>query len=890
VTVHLPILADAEARSGISPSHSAHRYSHEHQPIDQIQRERSVARDAVTASQEPTIEDGSSSIEAALTTWDRAAARKRIDQFEALRLEFVERFPISAWPTLPLESYALGQQTDGGTVSWWLEFHTRALGSISGGSARKHFIWRATNGEWRYQKEYPSAEAAWNSLRTGVVEMLQLAAEERFDEVDDIQQLAGGVAVRSKLLYMYFPDALLPVASKAHVDHFLRSLGEPATNWSAVRANRHLLGLLRAQPGLKDFGTQELGQFVYHWADPRDARRVVKIAPGEQAAYWKECLDGSYICVGWDDVGDLSQYPDKQTFRASFAEHYPYNGAAGQVSRKANELWTLMELEPGDKVVANRGTAEVLAIGTVTEDGYTWRPDRDEYRHTLGVSWDTSLARSIEPEKAWATTTVSKVSAELYKRITGAAPPPRTVSRLYREVEEALERRGQVILYGPPGTGKTYSARRAAIWWLDGSSANSAAAAVLSDDEEFARRERHYDRARNQGRVWFMTANPSEWSWQQLAESGSVEFRLGRLKRNYPAVRAGDLVIGYESTPVKRVTAIARMTGEFDPDGPPEAALSLEHVSSVPDGFTYNDLQSDPILAQSEPARFRCQGTLFELTAVEADRALALLIGSNPSLEAVAGPSVQRLTRVTFHPSYTYEDFVEGYRPRSTGNAGLELSLSDGVFKVLCSAASADPDHRYVLLIDEINRGNIPKIFGELITIVEKDKRGLTIKLPQSGDALAVPPNLAVIGTMNTADRSIHLLDTALRRRFGFIELLPDSQLLAGATAGALALDVFLDSLNEKLREPVGREKQIGHAFFYEAGQVVDAPEAFGALFRHELLPLLQEYLYEDYRELAQLLGTEIVDVTAQRPTEIVDDPESLCLALAAQFGAKASA
>ena len=250
---------------------------------------------------------------------------------------------------------------------------------------------------------------------------------------------------------------------------------------------------------------------------------------------------------------------------------------------------------------------------------------------------------------------------------------------------------------------------------------------------------------------------------------------------------------------------------------------------------------------------------------------------------------MQPLTRITFHPSYTYEDFIEGFRPTPTSTGMLELVLTDGIFKRVCKAAIADLDRRYVVLIDEINRGNIPKIFGELITLIERDKRGLTVQLPQSGDEFAVPPNLLIIGTMNTADRSIHLLDTALRRRFSFIELLPDSELLAGSTAGPLALDLFLDNLNDRIRQRVGREKQVGHAMFFDNnGEVIDTAEGFAAVFRHELLPLLQEYLYEDYKHLAALLGP-VIDTEAERLSAVAGDPEALCEALANQFNAHAS-
>jgi len=179
-------------------------------------------------------------------------------------------------------------------------------------------------------------------------------------------------------------------------------------------------------------------------------------------------------------------------------------------------------------------------------------------------------------------------------------------------------------------------------------------------------------------------------------------------------------------------------------------------------------------------------------------------------------------------------------------------------------------------------------VFGELITLLEKDKRGLKIQLPQSKTEFAIPDNLVIIGTMNTADRSIHLLDTALRRRFAFIELLPEPELLEGITVGSLSLEDFLVNLNERVREKVGRKKQIGHAIFYDGNDIVATPESFTSIFKHELLPMLQEYLFEDYALLADVLGEKVIDTQVQRPSSLIHDPEALCAALADHLGASA--
>lgn len=829
----------------------------------------------------------------ALEGWNREQIAERVTEARQLREAFVEQFPIEAWDDMPLERYALGTEVDGGSLCWWLEFKTRPVASMSGGSSSKHLVFYSkSNGVWRYPKKYASVQDAWEAIRSGFVEAFALGTEGRFEDIDDITALRGAAALRSKALYMYFPDQLVPVCSKSHIKHFLQTLGQDPSAWSVLRANRDLLATLQSVPELADLSVPELGHFLYHWADPRTAARVVKIAPGERARHWGDCLAGGFICVGWDEVGDLEQFDSKEAFREAFAEVFPYNGNQSQVTRKANELWTLMDLESGDRIIANRGTSEVLAVGTVNDEGYRYRPDRPEYRHTLGVDWDTTQSRHIEPVKGWATTTVKRVPAALYQHITGVDPGTTSVEvdSLYIDIEQALERRGQVILYGPPGTGKTYAARRAAVWLLEGGSQNPDASTLLSDPEALASRDRRHSSGRGQDhQVWFMVANPSHWPWERLFVDGTVDYSLGRLKRNYERVRAGDLVVGYESTPTKRVVALARVTSEFDPDGPPETALRLEPIRRIDNGVTYDELQGDPVLAESEPAKFRCQGTLFALSTVEADRLLGMLADRNPGIEDHAAPGVRRLTSVTFHPSYSYEDFVEGFRPTpgTGGTGGLQLSLVDGVFKRVCQAATADPRRMYVLLIDEINRGNIPKIFGELITLIEKDKRNLAVQLPQSGEAFAVPPNVRVIGTMNTADRSIHLLDTALRRRFAFLELLPDADVLDGSTVGPLALDVFLENLNERIRSRVGREKQVGHAIFFDDGTVIDTAEAFAAIFRYELLPLVQEYLYEDYRELEAILGP-VIDPSTQRPSAHLDDAEALCALLAEHLDASA--
>ena len=216
-----------------------------------------------------------------------------------------------------------------------------------------------------------------------------------------------------------------------------------------------------------------------------------------------------------------------------------------------------------------------------------------------------------------------------------------------------------------------------------------------------------------------------------------------------------------------------------------------------------------------------------------------------------------QIAMVTFHQSFSYEDFVEGIRPKLKDGDNIGYELRDGIFKQIANAAQRDPERRYVLIIDEINRGNIPKILGELITLIEDSRRlgednETKVILPYSNEGFGVPNNLYIIGTMNTADRSILLLDTALRRRFHFVEMMPDPehQLISDDIEG---VDVrkMLKAMNERISLLLDREHQIGHTYLLKVKNL----KTLSDKFQNAIFPLLQEYFYDDWSKIREVLG-----------------------------------
>lgn len=216
-----------------------------------------------------------------------------------------------------------------------------------------------------------------------------------------------------------------------------------------------------------------------------------------------------------------------------------------------------------------------------------------------------------------------------------------------------------------------------------------------------------------------------------------------------------------------------------------------------------------------------------------------------------------RVVFITFHQSYGYEDFVEGLRPetRLESTSGFGLVPKPGVLKRIADDARKNPTQPYVLVIDEINRANISKVMGELITLLEEDKREgseneVAVTLPYSGERFTLPANLHILGTMNTADRSIALLDTALRRRFRFEELLPDPKQLEKTVEG-IRLRKVLTAINNRLEYLIDRDHLVGHAWFMGAKTKADVDD----IMRYKVIPLIAEYFYDDWRKVQAVLG-----------------------------------
>lgn len=305
----------------------------------------------------------------------------------------------------------------------------------------------------------------------------------------------GGIVARARVVTEPGPEPQDPAEEPFFKRPFERD-DVPCVRLRIEERPKSLLSAedLRAEPALADMLvftspqrtnsalTERQGLLLEQWLAGNRPPRIVKIAPGDNAKYWEECLAEGYVCVGWSEVGDLRQYTDWRSFRRKFGEVCELKKSASHVTVKATELWTLSKLRAGDRIVVNKGLSQVLAVGTVKGAGYLWRPERTRFKHTVDVDWDTSYARPIPPVKRWGMKTVDKVPADVVRLLfptlgagthpsvpPAAAPPRNAFAALVQALRQklwmpdsvvahyllALQTKRFVILTGVSGTGKT---------------------------------------------------------------------------------------------------------------------------------------------------------------------------------------------------------------------------------------------------------------------------------------------------------------------------------------------------------------------------------------------------------------------------------------------------
>ena len=635
--------------------------------------------------------------------------------------------------------------------------------------------------------------------------------------------------------------------------------------------------------------------------------RIWQISPGHGGRYWNYWVENGIASIGYN--------PDKNVDNADELdeEEVLQEAASLRVDSGSRMAYRFREeIKEGDVIVAKRGTANptdpdiIYGIGSVTNAFYRNDSSGIDHSNIIDVDWHETFGESGIDVSLPKGTHLKRYSLNTIEKDE------------FQKIIEALAEESDI---------------------------DTEALLNLLDEEgpppESPPAEINY---------YWITANPSIWRVNSIKDGGGIFYTAYNAKGNkrriyesFQEAKPGDKVIFYESSPTRAVVAEGIITEELHEDeeegfANPVEGITIEYERPISD-ISWSQLTNVKDLEEATPIRNGAQGSLFELTEDEFETILALeelgsdsRIGTREPLSPIPEepreadklerqitkakqvvfhgppgtgktytairfsrwwldqqtehPTEDQLEVVTFHPSFTYEDFIEGLTAEEH-DGGVKYSIKDGVFKRLCKRAIEDfegtgPTRPYMLVIDEINRGNLAQIFGEIITLLEPDKRltgdneTVTI-LPHSKERFIVPPNVYIIGTMNTADRSIALVDAALRRRFRFISFPPESKVLydeygfSGAHAveeaakksddpvqQLLALSILgIESINKSIRESanLGKGKQIGHSYLINIDEGDSAEERLRSIaeaWEYEILPLLEEYFFSQFDRIQQ--------------------------------------
>lgn len=434
------------------------------------------------------------------------------------------------------------------------------------------------------------------------------------------------------------------------------------------------------------------------------------------------------------------------------------------------------------------------------------------------------------------------------------------------------------IFYGPPGTGKTYKINS----FLNSTKKTETKEPVTSSIK-IDRHKTFWHLAPGQGGyLWNDLKNGTrlgyEWCSVGLGDLNDLDKKHTenfKMRTYFSDVKQGDYLCIISG---KKFYGIA------------EALHNYDFSKAVVNGFDFQTIEvkwikifdtPELLSASYTPTFGKLNGGKRWNSLIQALQENNIVFDDTTTIESVKLiPQSNNSIFTTFHQSFSYEDFIEGIKPDLDEDDELRYNVEDGIFKIACDRAANlagfedlndalkspkevvkakfEVSEPFYLFIDEINRGNISQIFGELITLIEKDKRlgqlnetRVTLPYSKSEIQFCVPPNLYIIGTMNTADRSVEALDTALRRRFCFTEMLPDRKVIEDKAFNDYPRADVMEKINTRIELLLDRNYTLGHSYFIK--------EDFKNSFKNEIIPLFQEYFYSDYSKIGLILGKGFV-------------------------------
>ena len=619
---------------------------------------------------------------------------------------------------------------------------------------------------------------------------------------------------------------------------YLESIGVDA-NVNDVDSYKALLQDLKDKMESGQLKEKSFAEISYNaWIAPKPTRYWL-YAPGEKAQHWNSFYSCGIMAIGWEELGDLSKYSKKSELKSAMDDEY---GTDSSHKNSVACTWDFVHnMNIGDVVFVKQGKSKILGYGIVASD-YYYDENREFYNSLRDVDWKVKGEWEHPGDAVLKTLTDITTYPDYVEKLKSLF----TMNSEIQQYTKLLEFKKNIILQGAPGTGKTYNTAALAL--------SICGESVPESHDEVMQR---YDELQKEGRIGFCTFHQS-MDYEDFVEG---------IK---PVTEGTSIKYEVKDGIFKKIADRARLNFE-DSQKTPEQVKSDTRTREVFEGFCeeiQSQLNENDFVDLYSKSKMKIRNITFRSDGSPLSIQLSKTDG---------GPT-QSLTWEIILRDYnnfkegkikSYEDVKPRYESKSVyhGNAmyyfELYKKMKDFEDKYAGNTNSSVVNlQNYVLIIDEINRGNVSRIFGELITLLEKDKRlggehPIKVTLPYSKESFGVPENLYIIGTMNTTDRSVGNIDYAVRRRFAFATLQSKRDLVvANSTEKAAVLFDAVKSFIEKNKTEMDFEDlMVGHSYFFAKDD-----DELALRWQYEILPLLNEYIKDDILRADRLESNMSVD------------------------------